>query len=99
MHHYFLRIMQSFAQIKLGELNGFYILEYNLRPGEYQYKFVINGEHWFYDPENRVYLNKLSQDKVQIKLGTRKNDVEVVSLMTKINSERAQKEMSHYIFI
>ncbi len=119
--------------------NGIYTLEYNLRPGEYQYKFVINGEHWFHDPdnelttadghggensilevgekdlekaqtgdgeinsefilhdpENRVYLNKLSQAKVQIRLETRKNDVEEVSLMTKINSERSQKEMSHY---
>ena len=90
---------------------GFYTLKYNLRPGEYQYKFVINGEQWFHDsdnelttadghggqnsiinvgekdlakaqpgdgeinkefilhdPEDRVYLNKLSQDKVQIRL-------------------------------
>ena len=116
-----------------------YTLKYNLRPGEYQYKFVINGEHWFHDPtnelttadghggqnsiinigekdleearlgdgeineefilhdrENRVYLNKLSQDRVQIRLETRKNDVEEVSIMTKIDSKRAQKEMSHY---
>ncbi|RAK05243.1 glycosidase [Halanaerobium saccharolyticum] len=119
--------------------DGFYTLKYNLRPGEYQYKFVINGEHWFHDPdnelttadghggknsilevgekdlekaqvgdgvinaefvlhdpENRVYLNKLSQDKVQIRLETRKNDVEAVSLLTKINSERAKKEMFYY---
>jgi glycosidase len=119
--------------------NGVYTLKYNLRPGEYQYKFVINGEHWFHDPnndlttadghggknsiinvgekdlekaqvgdgeineefilhdrENRVYLNKLSQAKVQIRLETRKNDVEAVSLMTKIDSERAQKEMTYY---
>ncbi|MFN2340166.1 MAG: alpha amylase N-terminal ig-like domain-containing protein [Halanaerobium sp.] len=118
---------------------GIYTLEYNLRPGEYQYKFVINGEHWFHDPdnelttadghggqnsiinigekdleeaqpgdgeineeyilhdkENRVYLNKLAPAKVQIRLETRKNDVEAVSIMTKIDSERARKEMSHY---
>ena len=126
-------------KMKGPDENGVYTLKYNLRPGEYQYKFVINGEHWFHDPdnelttadghggensilevgekdlekaqtgdgeindefvlhdpENRVNLNKLSQDKVQIRLETRKNDVEEVSLMTRINSERAQKEMSHY---
>ncbi len=118
---------------------GIYTLKYNLRPGEYQYKFVINGENWFHDPdnelttadghggknsilevgekdlkkaetgdgeinaefilhnpENRVNLNKLTQGKIQIRLETRKNDVEKVFLMTKINSERAQKEMKHY---
>jgi glycosidase len=119
--------------------NGNFILKYNLRPGEYQYKFVINGEHWFHDPnndlttadghggknsiinigekeledavvsdgeinqefilhnpENRVHLNKFAQNKVEIRLETRKNDVEKVSLMTKIGTDRAQKRMSHY---
>jgi glycosidase len=119
--------------------DGSYTLEYNLRPGEHQYKFVINGEHWFHDPanelttadghggqnsiinvgekdlkaaqvgdgeinaefilhdpENRVYLNKLSQNRVQIRLESRKNDVEEVTLMTEIDSERGQKEMNHY---
>ncbi len=118
---------------------GFYTLEYNLHPGEYQYKFVINGEHWFDDPnndlttadghggknsiisvgekeleeavvgdgeinsdyifhnpENRVHLNKLSQTELQIRLETRKNDVEKVSLMTMVGSDRDQKEMNYY---
>ena len=118
---------------------GTYTLKYNLRPGEYQYKFVINGEHWFHDPdnklttadghggqnsiikigekdlaaakpgdgeinegfilheaENRVHLNKLSQSKVQIRLETRKKDVQNVFIMTKIGSERDQKKMSYY---
>ena len=126
-------------KMKGPDADGNYILEYNLRPGEHQYKFVINGEHWFHDPtnelttadghggknsiinigekdleeaqvgdgeinkefvlhnpENRVYLNKFNEDKVEIRLETRKNDVETVALMTKIGTERNQKQMSHY---
>lgn len=126
-------------KMKGPDEEGNFSLEYNLRPGEHQYKFVINGKHWFHDPdnelttadghggknsiinagemksakaqvgdgeineelifhnpENRVHLNKLSQNKVEIRLETRKNDVEAVALMTKIDSEQNQKEMSHY---
>ncbi|MFW5961764.1 MAG: alpha amylase N-terminal ig-like domain-containing protein [bacterium] len=118
---------------------GLFTLEYNLQPGEYQYKFVINGEHWFpdpnneqttadghggqntiinvgeadlekaetgdgeiseeflaHDPENRVHLNKLSSNKIQIRLETRKNDVEKVSIMTKVDSKRDKKQMDYY---
>lgn len=119
--------------------NGIYTLKYNLRPGEYQYKFVINGKEWFHDPnndqttadghggknsiinveeaelteaktadgiinnkfikhnpKNRMHLNKIAENKVQIIIETRKNDVEKVSLLTRIDSKRNKINMNHY---
>lgn len=31
---------------------GYYRVSLNLAPGHYEYKFVINGDVWMYDPEN-----------------------------------------------
>jgi len=32
--------------------DGLWIIEYPLKPGNYQYKFVINGNDWKHDPKN-----------------------------------------------
>jgi len=32
--------------------DGWWILEYPLKPGSYQYKFVVNGSDWKSDPDN-----------------------------------------------
>jgi peroxiredoxin len=32
--------------------DGYYLLTLNLKPGQHEYKFVINGEQWTHDPEN-----------------------------------------------
>ncbi len=32
--------------------DGVWTLTRSLRPGQYEYKFVLNGEHWIPDPEN-----------------------------------------------
>ena len=34
--------------------NGVWTAWLNLGPGEYEYKFVVNGEHWITDPDNPV---------------------------------------------
>jgi hypothetical protein len=37
--------------------DGTYEVTHTLPAGEYQYKFVINGEHWVADPDNQERID------------------------------------------
>ena len=42
------------AGYRMDRVNGHWQLVLNLEPGKYEYAFVINGEKWILDPENKT---------------------------------------------
>ena len=38
--------------MKGPDADGFFNLTIRMKPGQYEYKSVINGEQWTHDPEN-----------------------------------------------
>ncbi|SHH56867.1 isoamylase early set domain-containing protein [Thermosipho atlanticus] len=45
------------TSLPMKNVNGIWMISLELQPGEYQYKFVVNGEQWIEDPDAPSFVD------------------------------------------